>query len=201
MHVWCHVAAHQCDTKHISLALLECHLLCPCCREPIPNALAVSGSRSSPFITVQDMNARLPELGRQGSSIDAIRAVPLDRWEVDAIPQSYAGGCFGGFVKSWAKFDAAAFGITPSEAALMDPQQRVMLEVLHCSAVTLRALHLECIRPPAIALELQVAPGLQNLAILQVAFVPGLKCFGYAWWVKSCRKVLCLVMWQTKITS
>ena len=36
---------------------------------------------------------------------------------------------FGGFVKDWASFDAACFGISPSEAVLMDPQQRVMLQV------------------------------------------------------------------------
>lgn len=94
------------------------------------------------MILVQDMSARLPESERQGAATDAIRAVPLDRWEVDAIPESNAGGRFGGFVKTWAKFDAAAFGITPSEASLMDPQQRVMLEVpLHSSAVISKAYH------------------------------------------------------------
>ncbi len=36
---------------------------------------------------------------------------------------------FGGFVKDWASFDAACFGTNPSEAMLMDPQQRVMLQV------------------------------------------------------------------------
>lgn len=36
-------------------------------------------------------------------------------------------------MKHWETFDAACFGITPSEAALMDPQQRVMLEVTYAS--------------------------------------------------------------------
>jgi len=35
----------------------------------------------------------------------------------------------GGFVKHWDSFDAACFGVSPSDALLMDPQQRVMLEV------------------------------------------------------------------------
>ncbi|BDA51455.1 probable oleandomycin polyketide synthase, modules 5 and 6 [Coccomyxa sp. Obi] len=100
----------------------------PTVREPARDALAFPESRSNPLIVVQGMSARLPESARRGASTDAIRTVPLDRWEVDAIPESNAGGRFGGFVKTWAKFDAAAFGINPAEASLMDPQQRVMLE-------------------------------------------------------------------------
>jgi Beta-ketoacyl synthase, N-terminal domain len=32
-------------------------------------------------------------------------------------------------VAGWAQFDAAAFNTTPAEAGVMDPQQRVLLEV------------------------------------------------------------------------
>ena len=38
-------------------------------------------------------------------------------------------GHFGAFVAGWADFDAAAFNTTPAEAGVMDPQQRVLLEV------------------------------------------------------------------------
>lgn len=93
------------------------------------DALSTPSIGARPMIVVQDMSTRLPDLSPQGELSDAIRTIPLDRWEVDAIPESNLGGRFGGFVKTWAEFDAAAFGITPSEAALMDPQQRVMLEV------------------------------------------------------------------------
>lgn len=99
------------------------------CREPAVDALSTPSIGARPLIVVQDMSTRLPDLSPQEYLSDAIHTIPLDRWEVDAIPESNLGGRFGGFVKTWAKFDAAAFSITPSEAALMDPQQRVMLEV------------------------------------------------------------------------
>ena len=77
------------------------------------------------------MSSRLPGVrGVANSSHDVITAVPLDRWDADSIPDSNLAGRFGGFVDAWADFDAAAFGVTPSEAALMDPQQRALLEVI-----------------------------------------------------------------------
>ena len=63
-------------------------------------------------------------------NLDAIASVPLDRWDADLIPEATLGGRFGGFVHEWAGFDAGAFGISPSEAAFMDPQQRILLEVM-----------------------------------------------------------------------
>lgn len=67
---------------------------------------------------------------------DMITSIPLDRWDSDRLlikdqDANTAGlsGRFGSFVTGWAEFDAAAFGIAPSEATLMDPQQRILLEV------------------------------------------------------------------------
>ena len=67
---------------------------------------------------------------------DAIREVPVDRWDVrkffdpdpDALGKGYTRQ--GGFLNEsiW-EFDPAFFGISPREAAVMDPQQRLMLEV------------------------------------------------------------------------
>ncbi|NDU74940.1 SDR family NAD(P)-dependent oxidoreductase [Actinomadura sp. DSM 109109] len=66
---------------------------------------------------------------------DAVREVPDGRWDPfdDGSPE--VGDLLdrttrlGGFLRDVAEFDAEFFGITPREAAVMDPQQRLVLEV------------------------------------------------------------------------
>ncbi|HXP99691.1 MAG TPA: polyketide synthase, partial [Solirubrobacteraceae bacterium] len=68
---------------------------------------------------------------------DAISRFPSDRgWDLDGIhdPDGAQPGTSyldrGGFLYDAADFDAAFFGIGPREAQAMDPQQRVLLEVV-----------------------------------------------------------------------
>lgn len=59
---------------------------------------------------------------------DAIAEVPRDRWA--DFPSAEANVTrWGGFLDDVAGFDAEFFGIAPREAARMDPQQRMVLEV------------------------------------------------------------------------
>ncbi|WP_218160453.1 type I polyketide synthase [Amycolatopsis marina] len=59
---------------------------------------------------------------------DAIGEVPPGRWDdIPGIPEGISRQ--GGFLADIAGFDAEFFGIAPREAARMDPQQRMVLEV------------------------------------------------------------------------
>jgi len=66
---------------------------------------------------------------------DAIVDVPKDRWDRHTYyheERSFSGKTVsqrGGFIDNFNKFDPQFFGITPREAAFIDPQQRVLLEV------------------------------------------------------------------------
>jgi len=65
---------------------------------------------------------------------DAIREVPEDRWsgegffDHDASRPGHFRTRSGGFLDDVSSFDAGFFGITPHEAARIDPQQRLFLE-------------------------------------------------------------------------
>ncbi|VAW71264.1 Polyketide synthase modules and related proteins [hydrothermal vent metagenome] len=71
--------------------------------------------------------------------VDAINDIPESRWSLDRyfsekIEKGKINHRGGGFLDEIDQFDASFFGITPREAAQMDPQQRIMLELL-CEAL------------------------------------------------------------------
>ncbi|SIO25198.1 amino acid adenylation domain-containing protein [Singulisphaera sp. GP187] len=62
--------------------------------------------------------------------VDAISAVPADRWETATGNGSSKGvPPWGGFLDQVDRFDADFFGISPREAVRTDPQQRLLLEL------------------------------------------------------------------------
>ncbi|MFJ9903730.1 acyltransferase domain-containing protein [Streptomyces sp. NPDC101152] len=62
--------------------------------------------------------------------VDATGRVPEERWrDFTAFPPADAPAR-GGYLDDIAGFDAEFFRVTPREAAVMDPQQRILLEVV-----------------------------------------------------------------------
>ncbi|MBI5563326.1 MAG: type I polyketide synthase [Chloroflexi bacterium] len=68
------------------------------------------------------------------NGLDAISEVPAERWNAAAFfdPDEAPGTVrtpYGAFIQDVDQFDPHFFGIAPREAASMDPQQRIVLEV------------------------------------------------------------------------
>src|SRR5262245_7300324 len=84
------------------------------------------------FAGAPDLEAywRLIHEGRSG-----VTEVPADRWDADAFydPSGETAGKmsvrWAAFIEGPDQFDPQFFGITPREAARMDPQQRILLEI------------------------------------------------------------------------
>lgn len=62
---------------------------------------------------------------------DLITEAPRERWDWTKLADAPAPGArYGGFIRDPDKFDAAFFGVSPVEAKLMDPQQRLFLQTV-----------------------------------------------------------------------
>jgi polyketide synthase 12/myxalamid-type polyketide synthase MxaF len=67
--------------------------------------------------------------------VDAVTDVPRDRWDIDAFHDAdpttpgKMSTRRGAFIDGVDRFDAEFFGVSPREAAQMDPQQRILLEI------------------------------------------------------------------------
>ncbi|MFI0777850.1 beta-ketoacyl synthase N-terminal-like domain-containing protein [Streptomyces sp. NPDC021212] len=61
---------------------------------------------------------------------DVTGGIPADRWDwhTPAGPRADRPAAFGGFLNDIRRFDHAFFQVSPREAALMDPQQRLFME-------------------------------------------------------------------------
>jgi acyl transferase domain-containing protein/NADP-dependent 3-hydroxy acid dehydrogenase YdfG len=109
-----------------------------------PRSAETDGSESEP-IAIVGTGCRFPGYVRTAEQLwellaaggDAISRFPSDRgWDLDGIydPEGARPGTSyvdqGGFLYDAADFDAGFFGIGPREAQAMDPQQRVLLEVV-----------------------------------------------------------------------
>ena len=111
--------------------------------EQLQARLAKSEQASREAIAVVGMACRFPGNACDPNSLwklletgqDAMGRVPIDRWNADEYydPRPATPGKMisrdGGFLHSVRDFDAAFFGISPKEAASVDPQQRMLLEV------------------------------------------------------------------------
>jgi len=107
---------------------------------PSPRGVPAPAVREAPGepVAVIGVGCRLPG-GVHGpdaywqlliDGVDAIRRVPEDRWgDFTPFPPTEAP-LYGGYLDDIAGFDADFFRITPREAAVMDPQQRILLEVV-----------------------------------------------------------------------
>ncbi|WP_433599236.1 HAD-IIIC family phosphatase [Nocardia sp. CA-135953] len=94
-------------------------------------------------IAILSMSCRFPGAANSPEALwrlldgndDALSDVPAGRWDIDGLydPDTSATGKAytfrGGYVDGIDHFDAAFFGIGPREAAVMDPQQRIMLQL------------------------------------------------------------------------
>ncbi|MCP2340293.1 type I polyketide synthase [Actinomadura rupiterrae] len=137
--VWEHPTINR-----LSAALAGNADLSPAAPQAVP--AQVAAARSDEPIAVVGVGLRLPGGGRDLTGPDefwrfllgrgdAVSEVPDGRWDPfdDGSPE--VGDLLdrttrlGGFLSDIAGFDAEFFGITPREAAVMDPQQRLVLEV------------------------------------------------------------------------
>nr|WP_260609370.1 type I polyketide synthase [Streptomyces sp. WAC 01325] len=104
------------------------------------DSLAVPAVATDDPIVIVGMSCRYPGGVRSPedlwdlvvAGVDATGDMPLDRgWDFDRLLSGGPGGSVtrrGGFLADAADFDPGFFGISPNEALVMDPQQRLVLE-------------------------------------------------------------------------
>ena len=77
---------------------------------------------------------RQPTLCSNIAGADAVRLVPLDRWDIEprtgapSLSDTHIPPRFGAYLPDASAFDPPVFGLSSAEATLIDPQQRLLLE-------------------------------------------------------------------------
>ncbi|MBV9789343.1 MAG: AMP-binding protein, partial [Chloroflexi bacterium] len=113
---------------------------------PVTQATNRLPQAGSPFgqeeVAIIGMGCRFPGAGNPAAfwqmlcaGVDAITEVPAERWDIESLyhaDRSVPGKMYsrwGGFLDNLDSVDARFMGISPREAALLDPQQRLLFEV------------------------------------------------------------------------
>ncbi len=111
--------------------------------EPTRQAASLSHDRNAEpiaIIGVAGVYPQAPDLETFWQNLrsgrDCIDEVPAERWSADffdadpdrAVASGRSYGRWGGFLKDLYRFDARFFGITPREALLMNPKERILLQ-------------------------------------------------------------------------
>lgn len=96
--------------------------------------LPTTTAAPSAALAVVGLACRLPQevkLAGNFAQIDSVSRVPYNRWDLAFATELAAEQqtSFGSFVPGVDGFDAAAFGLPEAEAVLLDPQQRLLMEV------------------------------------------------------------------------
>lgn len=96
---------------------------------------------SDELIRVSCLSQRLPmSYQEQNYAVDCISMIPTSRWDSEISLTEDMSVRFGAFVESVYEFDAAIFSLSQAEAALVDPQQRMILEMAEEIVVQSRSI-------------------------------------------------------------
>ncbi|MPZ78879.1 MAG: SDR family NAD(P)-dependent oxidoreductase [Actinophytocola sp.] len=112
-------------------------------RTPLPVRTAEVGDSGAEPVAIIGMSGRFPgspDLDRYWDNLyhrrDLITEVPADRWDWrvaaggDVASDEPSPYRWGGFIEGTDLFDPLFFGISPAEAEMMDPQQRMLLQMV-----------------------------------------------------------------------
>ena len=102
-------------------------------KDSVPASMQHAGKGPAPCIAVTAMEIRCPQDALDTlSGRDSVSVIPLSRWDADGLDRQVSvqqsSVRFASMLAHVDAFDAAFFGASYSEAQLMDPQQRLMLE-------------------------------------------------------------------------